>query len=162
MKKQYGFTDDEKKRLNASGFSEVFGRCYEFITDDNESIIRIIADKDCFSFTVNGDSFGILKRVYKTFKDFNALIKAAEKAIMTYYKYREGIDKESSLWTKLENRLKNFDWYYEYSDDGRVWRAGVAAEQEIEKLMSDASKINAEKANELYNKYSPKKVNRVV
>ena len=30
--------------------------------------------------------------------------------------------------------LKNHDWFFDYSDDGRVWRAGLAAQKHLEKL----------------------------
>ena len=29
-------------------------------------------------------------------------------------------------------RLKNFDWYYSFSDDGRVWRNGRDGQQKLE------------------------------
>ena len=28
-------------------------------------------------------------------------------------------------------RLKNHDWFYEYSDDGSVWRAGLQAQKSL-------------------------------
>lgn len=28
-------------------------------------------------------------------------------------------------------RLKNHDWFYEYSDDGNVWRAGLQAQKNL-------------------------------
>lgn len=36
--------------------------------------------------------------------------------------------------------LARHDWYYSFSDDGRVWRAGVVAEKELQRiaLESDA------------------------
>jgi hypothetical protein len=33
------------------------------------------------------------------------------------------------------NACKNFDWYYDFSDDSRVWRNGTAAK---EKLLNEA------------------------
>jgi hypothetical protein len=29
------------------------------------------------------------------------------------------------------NACKNFDWYYNYSDDHRVWRSGEAASKQL-------------------------------
>ena len=29
-------------------------------------------------------------------------------------------------------RLKNFDWYFDFSDDGRVYRNGVVGKQQLE------------------------------
>lgn len=31
-------------------------------------------------------------------------------------------------------KLERHDWRYEYSDDGRVWRAGVNAQRELEAI----------------------------
>lgn len=31
-------------------------------------------------------------------------------------------------------KLERHDWHYEYSDDGRVWRAGVNAQRELEAI----------------------------
>lgn len=33
---------------------------------------------------------------------------------------------------ELYQKLKHFDWYYDYSDDGEVWRRGRARQQELE------------------------------
>ena len=32
---------------------------------------------------------------------------------------------------------KKFDWYYEFSDDGRVWREGTAAREKLLKEAKD-------------------------
>jgi len=32
----------------------------------------------------------------------------------------------------FDKKLSLHDWFYDYSDDGRVWRAGLQAREEIE------------------------------
>jgi hypothetical protein len=34
----------------------------------------------------------------------------------------------------FDQKLRNHDWYYNYSDDGRVWRAGEQVENEIRSI----------------------------
>ena len=37
----------------------------------------------------------------------------------------------------LMERLKSHDWYYAYSDDGRVWKAGLNEEKRLNGLVAD-------------------------
>ena len=53
---------------------------------------------------------------------------------------------------ELTNALKVNDWYFDYSDDIRVYRSGKASEERIKVLMS---KCDPTKAKELWNKYCP-------
>jgi len=39
--------------------------------------------------------------------------------------------------TNLESALKSFDWYYEFSDDGGVWRAGNRRQREIQTMIDN-------------------------
>ncbi len=39
---------------------------------------------------------------------------------------------------KLYQRLANHDWYYEYSDDSRVWRRGRQREQALQRELEEA------------------------
>ena len=34
----------------------------------------------------------------------------------------------------FDQKLRNHDWFYNYSDDGRVWRAGEQVENEIRSI----------------------------
>ena len=52
----------------------------------------------------------------------------------------------------LERELGWADWYYEYSDDHRVWLGGEAHFRLIRQLIK---KIPVEKAKELWAKYAP-------
>lgn len=36
---------------------------------------------------------------------------------------------------KLKTLLKRHDWYFDYSDDGRVWREGKRQKDEIDALV---------------------------
>lgn len=38
-------------------------------------------------------------------------------------------------------KLERHDWRYEYSDDGRVWRAGVNAQRELEAIAKTDSML---------------------
>lgn len=61
---------------------------------------------------------------------------AAVHDIITVWESKVETDRE-----KLERYLANFDWYYEYSDDFRVWSAGNARAMEIRTLVG---KLGAE------------------
>lgn len=61
---------------------------------------------------------------------------AAVHDIITVWESKVETDKE-----KLARYLANFDWYYEYSDDFRVWSAGNARAAEIRALVG---KLGAE------------------
>ena len=37
----------------------------------------------------------------------------------------------------LMERLQRHDWYYAYSDDGRVWKAGLNEEKRLQGLVAD-------------------------
>ncbi len=50
---------------------------------------------------------------------------------------------------EFDSMLKNFDWYYQMSDDNRVWRAGESANARIREV----AKTSAEH-NELYEVWS--------
>jgi hypothetical protein len=50
---------------------------------------------------------------------------------------------------EFDNMLKNFDWYYQMSDDNRVWRAGESASARIREV----TKTSAEH-KELYEVWS--------
>ena len=55
---------------------------------------------------------------------------------------------------KLDDMLACHDWYYDYSDDGRVWSKGSLEAAEIAKEMSRLAEIGLEaEARELYNEY---------
>lgn len=51
----------------------------------------------------------------------------------------------SDMLKEFEKALRNHDWYYDYSDDGRVWRRGVAEADSIrnmrEQLVKDGHQL---------------------
>jgi len=53
----------------------------------------------------------------------------------------------------LEKALKQHDWFYNYSDDGRAYKKGQAQRDNIRNLMS---KMDDTEAKKLWNKYAPK------
>ena len=53
----------------------------------------------------------------------------------------------------FEEALKKHDWFYQFSDDHSVWQAGSAAAMQLAKLRAAASKIDKERADELYSQY---------
>ena len=62
------------------------------------------------------------------------------------------VDELNKIELELCQALKNHDWYYEYSDDHRVWSNGSRERSKIKGLMS---KLPKQYAAELYNKYAP-------
>ncbi len=42
--------------------------------------------------------------------------------------------------TEFWDNLNSHDWYYAFSDDGRVWRAGDAAEKRLEEIAKESPK----------------------
>jgi len=59
--------------------------------------------------------------------------------------------------TTLESLLKTHDWFYQYSDDHRVWKKGRDQEDEIRRQKDICCGLGLDSvANELYNKYRPK------
>jgi hypothetical protein len=64
-------------------------------------------------------------------------------------------DLTGEIWTDLEHRLQNHDWYYAFSDDHRVWQAGEASRRILLNLMSEAVKIDAYKARKMFARYAP-------
>lgn len=58
--------------------------------------------------------------------------------------------------TTLETLLKQHDWYYQYSDDHRVWQRGQAHAEEIRRQRDICCGAGFDHiAEELYNKYCP-------
>lgn len=51
--------------------------------------------------------------------------------------------------TEFYDALARHDWFYEMSDDGRVWRAGVARQKELEKIAE-----TSESHRDLFDRYS--------
>lgn len=54
----------------------------------------------------------------------------------------------------LEERLQEFDWNYQYSDDYRVYQRGSNQSRVINKLMRELTELGYEKdADKLYEQY---------
>lgn len=63
---------------------------------------------------------------------------------------------------ELENLLKSHDWFYDYSDDSRVWRRGESERMRIEQLMkklASESPEQKEKVKKLWTEIVPKSEN---
>jgi len=54
---------------------------------------------------------------------------------------------------ELEVRLQQHDWFYDFSDDGNVYRAGEKSYAVIRQLLE---KLNSNKTRPLWDKYAPK------
>lgn len=55
---------------------------------------------------------------------------------------------------EFEKLLKNHDWYFEYSDDQRVWHAGRTEKGEIQSVFQKLKQTDhRDAAIELYEKY---------
>ena len=53
----------------------------------------------------------------------------------------------------LQAALKSHDWYFEFSDDHRYWKKGVEQQKNIQRLIRQVDKKEAQK---LWKKYAPK------
>lgn len=49
---------------------------------------------------------------------------------------------------KLERLLVRHDWWYNMSDDARVWRAGLASAERIEALAAQLGEVGARMVQE--------------
>jgi hypothetical protein len=59
---------------------------------------------------------------------------------------------------EFEKALKGHDWYYEYSDDNRVWRAGTARYEEILKASRQLTEEgHGEAVQKMWLKYDPRR-----
>ena len=61
-----------------------------------------------------------------------------------------------SILASLESLLRRMDWYFEYSDDHRVWTKYHDIKQAIWVGMEEAHKLGwSVESRKLYNQYSP-------
>jgi len=58
--------------------------------------------------------------------------------------------KVKELYTEYTELLKSADWYFEYSDDQKVWQSGVNQFQQLEKM---AQEIDPKYT--IWNEYAP-------
>ncbi|HNX60078.1 MAG TPA: hypothetical protein PKK43_13340 [Spirochaetota bacterium] len=63
-----------------------------------------------------------------------------------------------SIFTNLEEKLKATDWHYYYSDDPRWYREGHERFVTACSAFTEAEKVDKRRAVELWNKYSPNKI----
>lgn len=64
------------------------------------------------------------------------------------------------LLEELATLLANHDWYYDWSDDGSVWRRGLGERKAIIATIEDCKQYGRElwvKAAEMYNEARPNK-----
>lgn len=52
----------------------------------------------------------------------------------------------------IKEKMKAHDWFYEFSDDGRVFDRGASERQEI---LRELGKLPADQAQALWEKYRP-------
>jgi len=67
-----------------------------------------------------------------------------------------GISLEERLLDELEEMLKHHDWYYQYSDDHRVWKRGNEQNRAITNKFNEIKKHSQtlfDQAELLFNKY---------
>ena len=62
-----------------------------------------------------------------------------------------------SILASLESLLRRMDWYFEYSDDHRIWRKYHDIKQAIWAAMNQAHKLGwSVESRKLYAQYSPR------
>jgi hypothetical protein len=65
--------------------------------------------------------------------------------------------KSQELLALYEQKLREHDWLYEYSDDGRVYRKGQQQYNELISIRQDLQKYGLEdQARALFERYRPK------
>ena len=64
-------------------------------------------------------------------------------------------DLTGEIWTDLEKRLKDHDWYYAFSDDHRAWCSGEESRRIMLNLLNEAAKIDSYKARKMFARYAP-------
>jgi tRNA G26 N,N-dimethylase Trm1 len=54
----------------------------------------------------------------------------------------------------LEEKLQQHDWYYQYSDDHRVWKRGSEQSKVIQNLIKELQELGyGDQAEKLFHKY---------
>lgn len=62
----------------------------------------------------------------------------------------------SDLLAEFEKALRNHDWYYDYSDDGSVWRRGLAEADNIRRIRNELKSTGKEaEAEALWKEHCP-------
>ena len=61
-----------------------------------------------------------------------------------------------TLKEQLQLAMAGHDWYYDRSDDHRVWSAGNAHYRKISNLFADLDKLDPQFAKEAWNEKAPK------
>jgi hypothetical protein len=68
--------------------------------------------------------------------------------------FKDIINEDTNLLKKIEQMMKDFDSYYEMSDDHRYWVKGTEQKRELEKLKDELVKKGLSKdLNTIYQKY---------
>ena len=67
--------------------------------------------------------------------------------------HKKMVEEDMSAEDEFHQLMKKYDWYFEMSDDDRVWDRGKALNR---KLYDLAKFIGADKAIEIFNQYAPK------
>jgi hypothetical protein len=66
-------------------------------------------------------------------------------------------DQYSAEEEALRTELKRHDWYYDYSDDGGVWRRGKAHRTQIDSMFAAfKARVGHGRAHALWNECAPK------
>lgn len=87
--------------------------------------------------------------------ELKALLKVITEEVMTV-KSNLNEDESAALFQQLETALKQHDWYYQHSDDPRIFSKGRGELREIFSLMDQLKKLGKEtEAFAMFKKYNP-------
>ena len=76
-----------------------------------------------------------------------------DESLLNFQESRDNKENKCLL-AQLEDACKEQDWYYDYSDDHQVWKAGAAKQSHIDKLRKECNSTGlASQAKEIINKY---------
>ena len=64
-------------------------------------------------------------------------------------------EETEKLFHEFEDKLRHMDWYYQMSDDHRVWSVGQRAMEDLGMMNDKLMKVDAERTESLWNQYSP-------
>lgn len=119
---------------------------FEFPTEeDKQAFFTLVGNGDYARFN------SIYVRAYSHFKAWEKLLDLGWHQSDHDGKFLVWNFPETNL-EKLELALKEHDWWFDYSDDFRVWSNGMHERSEIQRLMGI---VGNPQAKELYDKYSP-------
>lgn len=119
--------------------------------EDEQLFLTIIPSLNCYQHIFKGKRVDSSWNAWQVLRKKNWWHDRAEKIGDDYFLV--WLYPETPL-EELELCLRHHDWYYQYSDDHRVWTSGESAWHRIEELKT---KVTSSEYATLLDKYAPSK-----